>query len=130
MASKGSKKGKGARGTVQIKTQGIRISLAGPPGKESQARGLLEFKLWTELRTACPFYFTQSGMTARFSQNIARKVPYQAWKDPKRKNIVANIRTLDLFYRNPPGGWRWWVKIRNDVNEMIAGTSATWEIFR
>jgi hypothetical protein len=113
-----------ARGDqVVVEPRSIRISLAGPKDKEREARGQLEFLLYREFRD-CP-YFDRSGLAAKMARDITLATPYQVTK--VRKEIVVNIVSVSLFYRNPPGPWKWWMRVRNGMNTIVPGSDARGE---
>jgi hypothetical protein len=113
-----------ARGdNVVVEPRSIKIAMAGPAEKEREARGQLEFLLYRELRE-CP-YFDRSGLAAKFAREIQLATPYQTTK--VRKEIVLKIVSVSMFYRNPPGPWKWWVRIRNGANTIRPGSDARGE---
>jgi hypothetical protein len=110
-----------ARSRLKVRKKGW-VILGGPARSESEARRRLEERLYEHL-SEC-FYLDDSGRAAHYAQEIASEVPYQV----KGTRIVVDIH-LDVLYRNPPGGWKWWVSIRTDeggqtVNNVEPGDPA------
>lgn len=95
------------------------IVLTGP--KESLDRAELESKLIRrEYLGNCDegdnphgASFMQSGMTAETAYRIAWNVPWV--EAPEHRDFIVR---LDVIYRNPPGHWKWWASIRDDVNRI------------
>jgi hypothetical protein len=112
---------------LNVKIENIRIMLAGPASREAKMRGLLDGQIYRRMRAACPAYFSDSGLTARFARKIAQKTPFQAWKNPRRRKEFLSILSLDVLYANGRKGstgklrtgWKWWVKIRDDSENLV-----------
>ncbi len=102
------------RSKLQINWKGS-IVLGGPEGSEDEARKELEEILYTYL-SEC-YYLDDSMRAAKYASDLASKVPYQV----KGKHVVMMVN-LDVFYRNPPGPTKWWVRIRTDNNGNITNT--------
>lgn len=117
------RKGKGSPSPLKVITRNIRIALGGPPEREAEARGLLRLMIYRELRE-CD-YFHRSMLDDKFARDIETRTPYVPTK--VRKDIVVNIKSISIFYRNPPRGWQWWARIRDGINTITMGSSAEGE---
>lgn len=126
--AKTKKKRKSTGSGLEVKGQNIRISLAGPADQESRVRGDLDWQIYRRLIDddhGCPAYLNDSGVAAKYATQIAQAVPYQAWKNPKKKDVVISIKSLDVKYRNPPYRWKWWISVRDDDEARVnAGDAA------
>ena len=99
---------------LKIKWKG-QIVLGGPAHYEAEARQQLEELLYTYL-SEC-YYLDDSMRAAKYAEDLAAKVPYQI-----KGNHIMMFINLDILYRNPPGPFKWWVRIRTDNNGNIANT--------
>lgn len=91
------------------------IVLGGPANAEEQARQELEELLYGFL-SEC-YYLDDSMRAAKYAEVIASKVPYQI----KGKEIITFVN-IDVLYRNPPGPFKWWIRVRTDNNGVISNT--------
>jgi len=107
---------KGGNHHLNIEAVNIVIAMAGPAESEFEARQKLYDIIYGAL-SECE-YLSANLMDDYMANKIvygtgsSRGVPYQVTK--RRKEIFVDIRSLDVFYRNPPSHWKWWTKIRNN----------------
>jgi len=97
---------------VQWKGQ---IVLGGPANKEYEARQQLEEILYNYL-SEC-YYLDDSMRAAKYAEDLAAKIPYQI-----KGNQILVFINLDVYYRNPPGPLKWWIRVRTDNNGNITNT--------
>lgn len=116
---------KGGNHSLEIEASNIVIAMAGPAEKEFEARQKLYEIIFGAL-SECE-YLSANLMDDYMANKIvygigdAKEVPYQITK--KRKDIFVDVRSLDVFYRNRPSHWKWWIRIRNNKNESsVMGT--------
>lgn len=101
--------------------EGGGILLVGPKSRESEARLELEEVLY-EIFSRC-YYLDQSQRAAHWAERIAADVPYrQAKRGSARADQIRVYVSLDVGYRNPPGPWKWWARIRTDRAGTIENT--------
>lgn len=93
---------------LKVKWSGS-IVIGGPAELEKLARQQLEEVLYDAF-SKC-YYLDDSMRAAKYAEEITNKVPYQV----KGKELVFFIN-LDVTYKNPPGPWKWWARIRTDSN--------------
>lgn len=123
-------RGRGTRqngGVVEINWKG-KILLGGPLNREDELRDELEERLrdWLD---ECPM-FKASGLSERYAFQIAYSTTYQVPKTGRARDShgrfveapsVIRVIKLDVIYRNPPKGRKWWVRIRDDANTVDPG---------
>lgn len=123
------KRGKGTMsngGIVQVEWTG-KILIGGPAAAEEDVRNRLEGRVrrWLE---ECDVFMT-SGLAAEYAFKIAWGATYQVrnrMRNPDTGRFikvrpVMRIVSLDVIYRNPPKGDKWWVRLRNDQNTVDPG---------
>jgi hypothetical protein len=97
------------------------ILLVGPKSREYEARLELEEKLYEILRECR--YLDYSQRAQYWAERIAEETPYrQARRGSPRADEIRVYVSLDVLYRNHPGPWKWWARIRTDRNGTIDNT--------
>ena len=92
--------------SLKVKWTG-RVKLAGPARSEVEARTRLEEQLY-DILSQC-YYLDDSGRAAYYAEKITAEVPYRV---AGTKIVVA--AELNVLYKNPPLGWKWWGRIQTD----------------
>lgn len=102
-------------GTVEVRWR-HRILIGGPADREEDARAELR-ELLLESLERCPV-FTASGLSERYAEQIAEEAQYVA---VEHADPIVRVDSVDVLYRNPPNGWKWWSRIRRGEDTIDPG---------
>ncbi len=110
-----------------------KIILAGPKKQESAIRNQFESMLQERQYLGNCYAnptggasFEVSGWTARIAFKIAWNTPFRDTGPTSSSRI--EIKKLEVIYRNPPGPWKKWVDITNNINSVrVPGMRSEWD---
>lgn len=117
---------------LKIEVSNTKVVIAGKKDQESNARQKL-YDIIYNILSDCPL-FQNAGRDDAIANAIAYggniddefvpSIRYQVVSDSVKEPFFVNIKTMDVRYRNLPRGWKWWARIRDNVNNAVMGARA------